>query len=113
MYPEIGNNAISASKLFREKMKAHPGHWGDNLLESVENLKDPDEQIKFLAWMSDPQGKCRKQNENCKPVPMEKELDLSGFTITGVRQGKYPTYQIVMNKDVKAPVLVDDEKSPA
>ena len=110
MYPEIADTAIRASKLFREKMKNHPGHWGDNILDSVENLKDPAEQTKFLAWVADPQGKCRKQNENCKTVPMEKELDLTGFTITGVRQGKYPTYQIVMNKDVS---VVDDEKVSA
>ena len=113
MYPEIGDDAVSAAKLFREKMKNHPDHWGTNLLESVENLKDS-EQMKFLAWMADPKGKCRKKNEDCKPVPMKKELDLSGFTITGVRPGKYPTYEIVMNKDViKSPVMVDDEKVPA
>ena len=66
--------------------------------------------MKFLAWMADPQGKCRKQNEKVKSTPMEKQVDLSGFTITSVRPGKYPTYNIIMNKDVKSPVLVDDEK---
>ena len=114
MYPEDGTDAVSASRIFLKRMKEKPDCWSEALLSAVENLQDSEEQTKFLCWIADPKGKCREQNKNCKPKEVDMGEDfLKGFTITDVQPGKYPTYHIVMNKDVKAPLDTQDEKVSA
>mgnify|MGYP001233197678 CR=1 FL=1 len=58
MWEEPATDAKGCAKLFSKLMKERPQSWSDNMLQSIEDLTDGDEQMRFLAWCADPTNAC-------------------------------------------------------
>jgi len=111
MYPEIADNAEKCAAQFLKLMKDRPGYWAENVNDSIMDLKDGDEQIKFLAWMADPQG---ITNNRKRDIPVRTEFSTETFenhqdyTVTKKIPGKLPVIRVTYT-----PNNQDDEKVPA
>ena len=112
MYPETADNAEKCSAKFLKLMKSRPGFWAENVCDSIQDLSDGDEQVKFLAWMADPQG---RTNNRTKKIPVRTEFSEVTFenhpdyTVTRTIPGKIP----VVHVNYTPICSTDDEKVPA
>ena len=98
MWTADANTARTCAEKFDRLMKERPTAWSDNFLESIKELTNPDEQLRFLAWCSDPMNKTGARDRIIKE---SKNIDSKecfenhpDFEVRDVIQGKNPTYHI-------------------
>ena len=68
MFQTKCDTAKLASEKFSKLMVKKPNSWAKNIIESVKDLRDEDEQMLFLQWCADPSGSTKAHLKKPKTI---------------------------------------------
>ena len=68
MFQTKCDTAKLASEKFQTLMQKKPKCWAENMIESVKDLRDEDEQMLFLQWCADPSGSTKAHLKKPKTI---------------------------------------------
>ena len=102
MYPQKCTTAEQASQKFVQLMKSRPNYWAENVNDAISDLTDEFEQLQFLGWMADPQGKTNNREKVLETRDCTNRSCFENdpnFEVTNFRSGKLPCVSVLYKPD--------------